>query len=67
MVPPFGQSPSDHLVMEVNGSLVGGIPHHFRDSFLVIFIDGIPVILKMADEYSKPPYNRDSGIPAACT
>ena len=25
------------------------------------------IFLKMADEYSKPPYNRDSGIPAGCT
>lgn len=25
------------------------------------------IFLKMADEYSKPPYNRDSGIPEGCT
>ena len=25
------------------------------------------IFLKMADEYSKPPYNRDSGIPDGCT
>ncbi len=25
------------------------------------------IFLKMADEYSKPPYNKDSGIPAGCT
>ena len=25
------------------------------------------IFLKMADEYSKPPYNRDSGIPTGCT
>lgn len=25
------------------------------------------IFLKMADEYSKPPYNRDSGIPKGCT
>ena len=25
------------------------------------------IFLKMADEYSKPPYNRDSEIPAGCT
>ena len=24
------------------------------------------IFLKMADEYSKPPYNRDAGIPAGC-
>lgn len=25
------------------------------------------LFLKMADEYSKPPYNRDTGIPTGCT
>jgi len=25
------------------------------------------IFLKMADEYSKPPYTRGSGIPAGCT
>ena len=25
------------------------------------------IFLKMADEYSRPPYNRDSGIPAGCS
>ena len=25
------------------------------------------IFLKMADEYSKPPYNRDSGIPEGCS
>ena len=25
------------------------------------------IFLKMADEYSKPPYNKDSGIPTGCT
>lgn len=25
------------------------------------------IFLKMADEYSKPPYKRDLGIPADCT
>ena len=25
------------------------------------------IFLKMADEYSKPPYKRDSGIPEGCT
>lgn len=25
------------------------------------------IFLKMADEYSKPPYKKDSGIPAGCT
>ncbi len=25
------------------------------------------IFLKMSDEYSRPPYNRDTGIPAGCT
>lgn len=25
------------------------------------------IFLKMAEEYSKPPYKRDTGIPAGCT
>ena len=36
---------SDHLIVEVNGSFVGGIPHHMGEGFPIVRGNGVTVVL----------------------